>query len=117
MVNLNDAPVFINLYLDLKARCSWNIVVLSFADKNSNNSKQTKLESVAFAWAANPVSNLKSQWTAPEEEADGAFLKTSRIASSRDRRKDDVEFVVDLWATAFLKKENKTKLKESVQEM
>lgn len=101
--------LFLWSYLDRKARCSRNLSALSFVDKTSNNSKQTKLVRVASAWAANPVSNLKSQWTAPEDTAHGVFCRTSKIASSSDLLKDDVETVDVLWALAFLedKKERK----------
>lgn len=74
----------------------------SFDDKSSSNSKHTKLVRVESAWAANPVSNLNSHWTAPEDTAHGAACRTSRIASRRDLLNDDVESEVDLWPAAFL---------------
>ena len=82
-------------------------MVASFDDRNSSNSKQTKLVREASAWAANPVSNLKSQWTAPDDTAHGVSRKTSRIAFNRDLLKDDVESVDVLVLTAFLKKKKK----------
>ena len=80
-------------------------MVASFDDRNSSNSKQTKLVREASAWAANPVSNLKSQWTAPDDTAHGVSRRTSRIAVNRDLLKDDVESVDVLVLTAFLKKQ------------
>ena len=82
-------------------------MVASFDDRNSSNSKQTTLVREASAWAANPVSNLKSQWTAPDDTAHGVSRKTSRIAFNRDLLKDDVESVDVLVLTAFLKKKKK----------
>lgn len=57
---------------------------------------------VESAWAANPVSNLNSQWTAPEDTAHGVARRTSRIASRRDLLNDDVESEEVLWPAAFL---------------
>lgn len=74
----------------------------SFDDKNSSISKHTKLVRVESAWAANPVSNLNNQCTAPEETAHGVSRRTSRIAFRRDLLNDDVESVDVLWAAAFL---------------
>lgn len=92
-------------------------MVASFDDRNSSNSKQTKLVREAFAWAANPVSNLKSQWTAPDDTAHGVSRKTSRIAFNRELLKDDVESVDVLVLTAFLKKKKKKKRKVYIENL
>lgn len=88
--------------LALKNRCSRSLTVASLDDKSSSNSRHTKLVRVESAWAANPVSNLKSHWTAPEDTAHGVACRTSRIASRRDLLNDDVESEEVLWPAAFL---------------
>lgn len=83
-------------------RCSRSLAVASFDDRNSSNSKHTKLVRVESAWAAKPVSSLNSQWTAPADTAHGVTRRTSRIAFRRDLLNDDVESVDVLWLAALL---------------
>ena len=88
--------------LALNERCSLSLAVASFDDKNSSISKHTKLVRVESAWAANPVSNLNSQCTAPDETAHGVSCRTSKITFRRDLLNGDVESVDVLWLAAFL---------------